>query len=174
MSVQTRLAKANDAVLVTDIVCLSIRELCVSDHHNDPATLDRWLANKTPANFESWIQNQDNHCVVGEIDNHLCGVGLLHSSGEIRLFYLAPGTQRHGLGAAIHAALEEHAHAWGLQSLHLQSTDAARPFYEAMGYVASAPRNHLHGRLWCYPYRKWLQPCPAHMQAPLGSTPGTP
>lgn len=174
MMVRTRLAKANDAILATDVVCRSIRELCVSDHHNDPGTLDRWLANKTPAHVESWIRNRDNHCVVGEIDNRLCGVGLLHDSGEIRLFYLAPGAQRQGLGRVIHAALEEHARAWGHQSLHLQSTDAARPFYEAMGYVASAPRNHLHGQLWCYPYRKHLPPCQTPMQAPRGSMPDTP
>lgn len=157
MKLNVRPARSSDAERVTQLVIASIQELCVADHHNDPATLQRWLTNKTPASFKTWLNNPENFCVVGDMDGVLSAVGLLHNSGEIRLFYVAPGAQRKGLGTVIHAALEEHASLSGMQSLHLCSTDAARSFYEAAGYQGSAARKHMHGQLWCFPYTKQLQ-----------------
>jgi GNAT superfamily N-acetyltransferase len=100
-----RTAQPDDAHAAIDVVRRSITELCVADHHGDPPTLARWLANKTPADFVSWLSNPDNFCVVAEDDNPLSGIGLVHRSGEIRLFYLAPAMQRKGIGTAIHSAL---------------------------------------------------------------------
>lgn len=119
MTPTVRSAVDGDAETAVQVVCQSITELCVADHRNDADTLARWLANKTPENFHSWIANPDNFCVVAEADSKLSGVGLVHRSGEIRLFYLAPGSQRRGIGKAIHAALEAQARAWGLRKLHL-------------------------------------------------------
>lgn len=114
-----RAATPKDADIAVQVVRRSIAEHCTADHHNDAAILTKWLANKTPENFHSWIANPDNFCVVAEADSKLSGVGLVHRSGEIRLFYLAPGSQRRGIGKAIHAALEAQARAWGLRKLHL-------------------------------------------------------
>ena len=41
----------------------------------DPATLARWLANKTPENLRTWLANPENHCVVAT-EGALMGVGL--------------------------------------------------------------------------------------------------
>ncbi|MGA9853206.1 MAG: GNAT family N-acetyltransferase [Gammaproteobacteria bacterium] len=158
MKLSVRPARTSDSEIAIQTVIASIQELCVADHHNDPATLQRWLSNKTPASFETWINNQENFCVIGEIGGVLSAVGLLHNSGEIRLFYVAPDAQRKGIGKAIHAALEEHASLLNMKNLHLSSTDAARPFYEAVGYQASGTREHMYGQLWCFPYIKQLQP----------------
>lgn len=153
-----RAAVAADAGAATEVVRRSITELCRADHQDDPDTLERWLANKTPAYFRTWIERAENYCVVGELDQALAGVGLLHASGEIRLFYLAPGCQRRGLGRAIHAALERYALGLRLTRLDLCSTEGARAFYEALGYQACAPARELHGVLRCHPYSKSLSP----------------
>lgn len=155
--VTVRAATPKDADIAVQVVRRSIAELCTADHHNDAATLTKWLANKTPENFHSWIANPDNFCVVAEADSKLSGVGLVHRSGEIKLFYLAPGSQRRGMGKAIHAALEAQARAWGLRKLHLDSTFLARSFYEALSYQASGEAKLRFGVLRCYPYEKRLE-----------------
>ena len=153
-----RQATLKDAEVAVQVVRQSIEQLCTADHRNDPATLTRWLTNKTPEHFHSWIASPDNFCVVAEMDGRLSGVGLLQRGGEIQLFYLAPGTQHRSMGRAIHAALETQAHAWGLRELHLDSTAMARSFYEALGYQATGAPVVRFGVLRCYPYGKTLQP----------------
>ena len=155
--VAVRLADLKDADAAVDVVRRSIEQLCTADHRNDADTVARWLANKTRSNFLSWLSNDENFCVVAEANDRLSGVGLLNRSGEIRLFYLAPGSQRQGVGKAIHAALEEKAIAWGLQKLHLESTALARPFYEAIGYRPAGVAKLRFGVLQSHPYEKTLQ-----------------
>jgi GNAT superfamily N-acetyltransferase len=156
--ISVRRAEERDAAAAIDVVRRSISQLCVADHHDDESTLTTWLANKTPLNFLSWIANADNFCVVAESDNHLAGVGVLHRTGEILLFYLDPGAQRQGIGRIIHAALEAKANEWKLASLHLDSTSLARPFYEALGYQAIGAAVPRFGVLQCFPYSKRLTP----------------
>lgn len=120
--VTIRQAAPKDANAAVEVVRRSIEELCAADHRNDEATLAKWLANKTPENFCSWIFDPDNFCVIAVADGKVSGVGLVHRSSEIRLLYLAPGSQRRNMGRAIHAALEEKTRAWGLRKLHLDST----------------------------------------------------
>ena len=149
-------AGAADAAAAIDCVRRSIAQSCSADHHDDPPTLAAWLANKTPENFVTWLDNPENRCVVAEYEGRLCGVGLLHRSGQIRLFYIDPEAQRRGAGRAIHAALQQQAHAWKLPRLHLDSTANARAFYEALGYRSMGPARARVGILRCFPYEKQL------------------
>jgi GNAT superfamily N-acetyltransferase len=151
-----RNAEAKDAEAAVDVVRRSITELCVADHRDDPGTVAQWLSNKTVQNFVSWLADDDNFCVVAEASGRLLGVGLLHRSGEIKLFYLAPNAQLQGMGKAIHLALEEKAREWGLQELTLESTDLARPFYERLGYRSAGAVTPRFGVLHSYPYGKTL------------------
>jgi len=147
-----------DAADAIDAVRRSIITLCEPDHRNDPATLGRWLDNKKPESFAQWLANPDNFCVVEEVDGRVQGVGLLHASGELRLFYVAPGQERRGLGRRIHEALVAQAARWGLTTLHLQSTSVARRFYESLGYRAAGAEVSLFGVLKGFPYEMTLQP----------------
>lgn len=155
--ISVRPAIPDDADAVIDVVRKSIAQLCAADHHHDPETLATWLANKTPQNFLSWLSNPDNFCVVAQMNDRLSGAGLLHRSGEIRMLYLAPGSQRRGIGKEIHAALEEKANLWALRKLHLESTALACRFYEALGYQSFGTAKVRFGVLECYPYEKELQ-----------------
>jgi GNAT superfamily N-acetyltransferase len=151
-----RPALADDSDAVIAVVRASITLQCVADHRNDADTLARWLANKTPAHFLGWLADHDNRAVVALVDDRVAGVGLLHRSGEIRLFFIAPGMHRQGIGTAIHAALEAHARTCGLQRLHLHSTSSACAFYEALGYRSNGDAEVLFGALRGYPYQKSL------------------
>lgn len=151
-----REARPEDADAAIDIVRSSIETLCVADHQNDPDTLARWLANKTPQSFRGWLANPENFCVVAAEERGPSGVGLLRRDGELVLFFLAPGTQRQGVGTLIYQALEKRAIEWGLSRLHLGSTSMARPFYEAMGFRSTGPAKTVFGVLLSYPYEKSL------------------
>jgi len=157
--ITVREALPNDAEAVVAVVRQSITQSCTTDHRNDPYTLAKWLENKTPQQFVSWLSKANNFCVVALLNERLSGVGLLHRGGEIRLFFVAPDAQRHGVGKTIHAALEERAALWGLRVVHLQSTALARQFYEALGYQSAGAATLRFGLLQCYPYEKMqLQP----------------
>ena len=151
------LADAEGAIAV---VRESITKLCVADHENDPVTLEPWLRNKTAESFARWIERADNYLVVAELDSAIGGVAALHRSGEIRLCYVAPSSQRVGVGTALLVALETQARARGLRQLVLNSTTDARSFYERNGYSPSGPPIPGFGKSLCFPYEKAISPLP--------------
>lgn len=151
-----RPAISDDAVTAVAVLRQSITELCVADHQNDPETLRQWLQNKTIEAFLSWLESSETYVVVGETDGIVCGVGSVHTSGEINLCYVQPGRERIGVGGAILSALETRARNWGLSNLRLKSSINARPFYERHGYVSTGASTCGLGRLRCHPYAKLL------------------
>jgi GNAT superfamily N-acetyltransferase len=64
--------------------------------------------------------------------------------------------QRLGIGTALLESLEAEARQWGLSSIELGSSSAARTFYERHGYVASGSPVPGFGISHCFPYRKAL------------------
>src|ERR1019366_951048 len=84
----------------------SIAELCVADHRNDPAITERWLSNKTPEIFKSWIR-PDNSVLVAVEDNRIFAVGCVTDAGEITLNYVSPDARFRGVSGALLAALED-------------------------------------------------------------------
>jgi len=153
-----RPAEKRDAEAAVDVVRRSILESCTDDHRGDADTIAKWLSNKTVKHFALWLANQDNYCMIAEANGRLLGVALLQRSGEIVLFYLSPSAQGHGIGTALHSALEEKAKAWGLTKLKLDSTVRACPFYEKLGYQSAGTARPRFGVLHSYPYEKTLQP----------------
>ena len=129
-----RVATDSDAPSVVAVLRDSITYLCVGDHRNDPATLERWLRNKTADNFCQWLQDPERHFVVAETDSNVCGVGMVRRNGDLDLCYVQPGKERLGIGSAMMHALEERARDWRLNKLQLISTVNARTFYEHLGY----------------------------------------
>jgi hypothetical protein len=61
---EIRAASPEDAPAACQVMRRSIAELCVADHRNDEAILTRWLSNKTPEVFVSWITQSDNSLLV--------------------------------------------------------------------------------------------------------------
>jgi hypothetical protein len=83
----------------------SIAELCAADHRNDPVILERWLSNKTPEIFKSWIR-PDNTLLVAVDDDRILAVGCVTDSGEITLNYVSPDARFRGVSNALLGALE--------------------------------------------------------------------
>ena len=136
-----RRARAADADEAATVLRASITTLCVADHGNDGAVLERWLSNKTPCDVRTWIECPGVVVVVAQAHQGLVGVGAAAPTGEITLNYVAPKARFRGVSKAMLAALEEHLRTRGHARITLYSTRTALRFYRAMGYSdADAPR----------------------------------
>jgi GNAT superfamily N-acetyltransferase len=135
---EIRDADVDDAAAVCEVTRRSIAELCVADHRRDASVLALWLNNKTPDTFRSWIMHPAN-CVLVAVDaGVIVGVGAVTDAGEITLNYVSPDARFRGVSRAILAALEKRAIQRGNVRCTLTSTETARRFYRANGYVENA------------------------------------
>ena len=148
-------AVPEDAAVACQVMRRSIAELCTADHGNDPAILERWLRNKTPEIFRSWIRPGNTLLVAVENDGIL-GVGCVTDAGEITLNYVSPDARFRGVSRALLTALEERARSQGHARCMLQSTETARRFYLERGYSEDGPAQHHFGTTSGYPMSKQL------------------
>jgi GNAT superfamily N-acetyltransferase len=150
-----RNAASEDASAACETMRRSIAELCIADHRNDPTILERWLSNKTPETFKSWIRPGNSLLVAAENDNILA-VGNVTDTGEITLNYVSPDARFRGVSTALLGALERRAMERGNQRCTLTSTETARRFYLARGYSEDGPADDKFGTASGYPMSKHL------------------
>jgi GNAT superfamily N-acetyltransferase len=143
-AMQIRDAVAADAGAACEVMRRSIAELCVADHHNDPAILARWLSNKTPEIVRSWIAQPVNSLLVAIAGGSLLAVGSVTDAGEITLNYVSPDARFRGVSRAMLGALEVRAAERGNVRCRLTSTETARRFYQAAGYIEDSDREIRH------------------------------
>jgi hypothetical protein len=92
-------AVPDDAFAAGEVMRRSITELCTSDHGNDPIILRRWLSNKAPEIFRSWIRPGNSVLVAVDIEtDNILGVGRVTDDGEITLNYVSPDARLRGVG----------------------------------------------------------------------------
>ena len=130
-----RAASLEDALAACEVMRRSIAELCVADHQNNEAILKRWLSNKTPETFESWIRQPDNSLLLAVEGGNILGVGSVTDAGRITLNYVSPDARFRGVSGALLSALEARAVERGNRRCTLTSTETARRFYRSNGYV---------------------------------------
>ncbi len=150
--------QAEDAPAACQVLRRSIAELCVSDHRNDPAILARWLSNKTPEIFRSWITQPANSVLVAVEGDNILAVGSITDEGKITLNYVSPDARFRGVSRALLGALEARAVQRGSVRCTLTSTETARRFYHANGYVEDGPPVGEFGTSSSYPMSKALPP----------------
>jgi len=153
---QIRNAVIDDAPAACEVLRRSIVELCVADHKNDPAILGSWLANNTNAIFASWIARPDNSVLVATEGHAILAVGSVADAGEITMNYVSPDARFRGVSRALLQALERRASERGNARCTLQSTETARCFYRANGYVEVGDALGKFGTTSAYPMVKAL------------------
>src|SRR5882672_2210440 len=156
MTRATRRAVPSDTEAACEVVRRSIVDLCQADHNGDSDTLAKWLANKTPANFERWIASKEHIALAAEIDGALVGFGLLSLQGTIAFLYVAPNARFRGVSKSLLASLEKEAIAVGIRELSLESSLTALPFYSGRGYTSSGPSATAFGVTTCYPMSRLI------------------
>jgi len=155
--IKARKSVPSDAATVSVVLIRSIRELCFEDHQNRNERLEPWLANKTSKSVSNWILSSEAYCVTAVADSDMiAGFGMLSKTGEMLLLYVSPDYVGVGAGQVLLRAIESQAIAWGLAEITLDSTVAAKNFYEHHGYRSSKScRSRLDG-LNCHAMRKSL------------------
>jgi GNAT superfamily N-acetyltransferase len=156
MPLEIRAAIPEDAPAACQVMRRSIAELCVADHRNDEAILKRWLSNKTPEVFASWIRQRDNSLLVAVEGDNIVAVGSVTNAGQITLNYVSPDARFRGVSRALLGALEARAIERGNARCTLTSTETARRFYRANGYVEDGPPVGHFGMSSGYPMAKPL------------------
>ena len=169
---EIRDATPQDALVASTVLRRSILELCEADHQNDPAILARWLSNKTPEAFVSWLGQPGNSVLLAVERGNVLAVGSVTGVGRITLNYVSPDARFRGVSRALLRALEARALECGNLQCTLISTETARRFYHANGYAETGPPVGEFGTVSGYPMEKWLQdataldPHPAGRQCP--------
>jgi N-acetylglutamate synthase-like GNAT family acetyltransferase len=133
-----RQARIEDAEEICSVLIRSIRELCGPEYNYEEAVLAYRCENKTPENIRQWIQNPKHYFIVAKANNAgptICGVALLHVSGEVQLCYLLPEYLHQGIGKQLMESMVTYANELGLEHIELSSTLNARPFYERQGFT---------------------------------------
>jgi hypothetical protein len=149
-------ALPDDAAAACEIMRRSITELCVADHRNDAAVLQRWLSNKTPEIFRSWIQPNNSLRLAVENDRILA-VGCVTANGEITLNYVSPDARFRGASKAMLTDLELRATEQGNEVCKLESTETARRFYLARGYSEIGLPDRKFGTISSYPMSRRIR-----------------
>ena len=132
---QIRAAVPADAAAAIDLVRRSIIELCHMDHGGDRWTLEGWLANKTVDNMTHWIGRPGTNVFIAEIEGAMAGVGAVTDQGEILLAYVDPAHRFKGVTKAMVGEMERIAKQVRAERMQLTTTETARAFYMALGYV---------------------------------------
>ena len=158
MPLEIRAATPEDAPAACQLMRRSITELCFADHRNDQAILKRWLSNKTPEVFASWLRQPDNSLLVAVESSSILAVGAVTDAGEITLNYVSPDARFRGVSRALLAALEVRAMELGNTRCILKSTETARRFYLSNGYVEVGVPAGKFGTSSGYPMAKRLVP----------------
>jgi GNAT superfamily N-acetyltransferase len=149
-------AVSEDAAAACQTMRRSIAELCSADHHNDPTILQRWLNDKTPEIFRTWIK-PDNSLLVVIGNNRILAVGCVTNTGEITSNYVSPDARFRGVSSALLTALEHRTREHRNQTCELESTETARRFYFARGYSENGPASAKYGTTGGYPMTKHLE-----------------
>ena len=152
-----REAMPDDAPAICDVIKTSVTELCVGDHQNDLAILERWLGNKTSDTILSWMNAVETSMFVAVESDEVLAVGSVLDGGEIALNYVLPKTRFRGISRAMVKTLEARAVQRGAMTLTLSSTGTARRFYVAQGYPEQEAKIGLFGTM-TYPMVKAITP----------------
>lgn len=173
MTVEVRTATHEDAAAICEVLRESIAVCCTADHHDDPAIVARWLANKTTENVKKWVTAPDSVALVALRGHDMLGVALL-TGHELALCYVVPRAQHQGVGKALLQSVEEAASARRIEVLTLDSTKTAFPFYARNGFSPCGPVRRWAG-LEAQPMSKQLvangSPTPSPGKPSIDTTP---
>jgi GNAT superfamily N-acetyltransferase len=106
----------------------------------------------------SWITQPDNSLLVAAEGGNILAVGSITDAGQITLNYVSPDARFRGVSHALLGALEARAVERGNSRCTLTSTETARRFYWANGYVEDGEPVCNFGTSSGYPMSKVLGP----------------
>lgn len=87
-----------------------------------------------PARYVTQAADGRALLVAVDADDVPLGYGDVERDGHIDHLYCRPDVTGTGVGGAIYAALEVQARLWGIATLHVEASEAARRLFERRGF----------------------------------------
>lgn len=122
-----------DTNVLRELFAQSIEYLTSAEYDDDQRLA--WIsAAEDPVVFEDRVWDADTFVV--EVETEPAGFVTVKDGGLIDLIYVHPYFVRQGVGSMLIEKAEEIARERGKTEISADVSDTARPFFEAMGYVA--------------------------------------
>lgn len=128
-ALQIRLGTIDDLAEVADVFTDSVRNLCNNDY--DATTIEQWLASRSPESRLAMIEK--NSLWVAVLENEIVGY-LIIAPGEIIALFIRSNYSGHGIGSTLLKFGIDMARQTGIETIKLQSTLTAVPFYTKYGF----------------------------------------
>jgi putative acetyltransferase len=130
-----------DTMALRDLFAQSIEELTADDYDEDQRLA--WVASAEDAHeFRARLAGMLT--LVVHLDGEYLGFASLKDNKTIDMLYVHPDYAGEGVGTALVDALEKIAAARGTETMTVDASDTAVPFFERRGYIAvqrnSVPR----------------------------------
>ena len=125
---EIRRATAGDAEAVYEIVLRALRETNARDY---PASVIDRLVLTLPKGVASTLEEW--HAYVAVVDGRIVGTGSLNSN-TVRAVFVHPDYQGRGIGTKLMDAVENAAKVQSVNTLSVQSSITAQPFYVKRGF----------------------------------------
>ena len=129
-----RKANKNDIGIAWEIRKESIKAECTN--YYPPEIIELWLNGSLPEGFASELERNFYVASVGE---KIIGLGAIkYSENKIYAIFVKPEFLGKGVGKQMMLFLENVALLNNIQTIYLDSTLNAAPFYRSLGYVGDA------------------------------------
>ena len=134
-----RRAREEDCEGIARVHARAVREIAHS--HYTPEEIAAW---EKPHELRVYVEAvQNKQFYVAEEDGVVIGFGTLNDKQNlIEAVYVSPQAVRRGVASAILLQLEERARELGIQSLKLDASLNAVPFYKSAGYETQKEMKH--------------------------------
>lgn len=141
-----RKANVDDASSIVSVHFEAVHKTAVNDYEKE--ILNDWSSDLTDERIEKMktqLSQNPEHTImiVAELDGFVVGFGeIAPRNSELRAVYVLPTTGRMGVGKKLLHHLEDLARSLGVDSLWLDSSLTAEPFYAAHGYESTGRGIH--------------------------------
>lgn len=133
-AIQIRQAAREDAAAALRIRREAIFHQCTG-HYPRP-DLESWTSDALSEDFSRIVAE---HFHVAVVDEQVVGTGLIDlDTGKVDAIFVSPLFMGRGIGRTMMFHLESMARSAGLETLHLEATLNAAPFYRTIGFQGEA------------------------------------
>lgn len=137
MSFSLRPFRPDDAPLLLDLFRDTVRRINRRDY--SPDQIAAWASDDIDST--AWAARFAGRLVwIAQIDARIAGFADLEPNGHLDRFFVSADHQRQGIGSALLVALLDTARQRGMARIHVDASITARPFFEAHGFVVTAPQ----------------------------------
>jgi N-acetylglutamate synthase-like GNAT family acetyltransferase len=137
-----RKATAGDAAQILELRERSILTLCVGDYADE--RIAAWMGKRIATEYQQWIEKSPYF--VSTLGSKVTGYAAYNpNSQQVLAVYVDPDFVRQGAATSLVRAVQSDARSRGVESLWLDASLTAVPFYKAAGFTPVRETTHAFG-----------------------------